>query len=157
MRSPPIPFRNLRAIYDQALRNNTLKSITIVREEFWRAIAIHKNPEILSGTNLRLVPEQDGSLWAEDSATWLDDLQRLDIQSEAPELKFAVLERYATSRFDLQRIYAGKSGQASLSTYENKALVSLLCCICYRHFSMKLRYLTRRSEPPWLHRPISSI
>jgi hypothetical protein len=148
LRSLTTPPGHLRDIYDQALRNNSLKTITIVREEFWEAIAIHRNPEILSGTNVRLVPVQDGSLLGEVWEAWVDDIQLLDEETILPELKIANLERYATSRFDLHRINTGKSRQATLITSKNKALVSLLYYAHYGYFSKSLRYLTIRSKLP---------
>lgn len=113
LRSPPPYAEHLRGVYDQALQQNSLRTFTLVRDEFWSAIEINKNPEVLSGTEVRLVSDQDGPFRAQDLAAWLDDLQRLDIQSNVPELKFATLERYATSRFDTERVRAGRCRSAS--------------------------------------------
>jgi hypothetical protein len=112
LRSPPPYLEYLRGFYDRVLRHNSLRTFTIVRDDFWSAIEINNNPEVLSGTEVRLVSDQDGPYQAKDLAAWLDDLQRLDVQSKVPELKFATLERYATSRFDTQRVRAGRCRSA---------------------------------------------
>ncbi len=109
----PYDEHHLRGVYERALRHNSLRTFTIVRDEFWKAIEINKNPEVLSGTEVGLVSDPDGPYQAQALAEWLDDLQRLEIQSKVPKLKFATLERYATSRFDSQRLHAGRCHSAS--------------------------------------------
>jgi hypothetical protein len=112
LRSPPPYAEHLRDVYDRALQHNSLRTIAIVEDDFWSAIEINKNPEVLSGTEVRLVFDKDGPFRAENSEAWLDYLLRLDSQSNVPVLKFATLERYATSRFDTQRVRTGRCHSA---------------------------------------------
>lgn len=108
LRAPAPHTEHLRDVYDRALLHNSLRTITLVRDDFWNTIEISRNPEILSGTDVKLVSDQGGPFQAEQLTAWLDDLHRLDVQSNYPQLKFATLERCAISRFDTQRVRAGK-------------------------------------------------
>jgi hypothetical protein len=110
LRFPPRPLSYITGSYEIVLQNNSLKTITIVQGHYWDAIEIHKYPEILSASNVRLVSYQSDG-YTEEWDAWLHDQRRLNIQSKPPELKFAWLERYALSKFDSKRIATGKSYQ----------------------------------------------
>ncbi|KAN0098718.1 hypothetical protein V8E51_014381 [Hyaloscypha variabilis] len=105
LHSPGGTFEKLKDTLQEALRYNSLETITIVHASYWEAVEIHKDPEVLSGANLRLVLDPLGPT-SEDSGLWLQDLHRLNIQKRAPELRFAKLERYTLSRVDTDRILA---------------------------------------------------
>jgi 2EXR family len=106
LRYPPGPLSFITGSYEIALRNNSLKTITIVLGDFWGAVEIYKHPEILSASDLRLSSYQVGVNTA-DWEAWLHDLHRFNIRSEPPKLKFAMLERRSLSKFDSKRISVG--------------------------------------------------
>jgi hypothetical protein len=127
LQNPPHPdLEHISHSFYQALRNNTLKTFTIVQGDFWEAIGINENPEILSSSNVRLVPEPR-ELYTVDSEAWLRQAKRLHIEKKSLELKFAKLERYALSKFDSQRIATGKPHPLFISDYgEEVSLLRLL-------------------------------
>ncbi|KAE9373288.1 hypothetical protein N431DRAFT_226866 [Stipitochalara longipes BDJ] len=103
LHSPGPAFCKVKDALEEALRHNSLKTITIVHTGYWEAVEINKQPEVLSGANVSLRLDPCGPS-LEDSGLWLRDLHRLNIQEKAPELRFAKLERYALSKLDIDRI-----------------------------------------------------
>lgn len=105
--SPDGAFEGLKDRLEEALRYQPLKTITIVLDGYWEAIEIHPQPEVLSGANVKLIPNPSGPV-SVNNVPWTPDIHELNDQTKATDLKIGKLERYALSKADSDRISAGK-------------------------------------------------